>query len=192
MNTTESLNSASSRAGVFVFSVAHQRVSHDHEHEHRHRHDHHTTSRLQPTRQRVGSLLRGHPGLWGTPLCSGRTPTVHRCPKGKAVGGPHETTSDRRQNDTDKRQDKRAFSEVRTGQRDRVDCTDQVLTHTLGILHGSGVQFVQAADHGEAAEPRGRERRQQSRSGEDPETNETSHHETSTKIPQRSVHRQSC
>ena len=48
-----------------------------------------------------------------------RTPTVHRCPKGKAVGGPHETTSDK--NDTDKRQDKRAFSE--TG----VDCTDQVL-----------------------------------------------------------------
>ena len=125
MNTTESLNSASSRAGVFVFSVAHQRVSHDHEHEHRH--DHHTTSRLQPTRQRVGSLLRGHPGLWGTPVGSGRTPTVHRCPKGKAVGGPHETTSDRRQNDTDKRQDKRAFSE--TG----VDCTGQVLTHTWNL-----------------------------------------------------------
>ena len=49
-------------------------------------------------------------------------PRYTGCPKGKAVGGPHETTSDK--NDTDKRQDKRAFSE--TG----VDCTDQVLTHT--------------------------------------------------------------
>ena len=92
------------------------------------------------------------------------------------MGGPHETTSDRRPNDTHKRQDKRAFSE--TG----VDCTGQVLTHTLGILHGSGAQFVEAADPGEAAESRGRERRQQSRSGEDPdhqenraERNETSH-----------------
>ena len=44
------------------------------------------------------------------------------------------------------------------------------------------MQFVEAADHGEAAEPRARERRQQSRSGEDPdhqedraERNETSH-----------------
>ena len=54
----------------------------------------------------------------------GRTPTVHRCPKGKAVGGPHETTSDRRPNDTDRRQDKRAFNE--TG----VHGTRQVLTHT--------------------------------------------------------------
>ena len=79
---------------LLVFSVAHKRVSHDHEHEHEH--DHHTTSRLQPTRQRVSSLLQGHPGLWGTPVGPGRTPTVHQCPKGKAVGGPHETTSDRR------------------------------------------------------------------------------------------------
>ena len=31
--------------------------------------------------------------------------------------------------------------------------------HTLRFLHGSGAQFVEAADHGEAAEPRGRERR---------------------------------
>ena len=54
----------------------------------------------------------------------GRTPTVHRCPKGKAVGRPHETTSDRRPNETDRRQDKRAFNE--TG----VDGTRQVLTHT--------------------------------------------------------------
>ena len=78
-----------------------------------------------------------------------------------AVGGPHETTSDRRPNDTDKRQDKRAFSE--TG----VDCTGQMLTHTWN-LHGCGAQFVEPADHGEAADHRGRERRQQSRSGEDP------------------------
>ena len=26
----------------------------------------------------------------------GRTPTVHRCPKGNAVGGPQQTTSDER------------------------------------------------------------------------------------------------
>ena len=132
MNTTESMNSASSRAGVLVFSVAHKRVSHDHEHEHEH--DHHTTSRLQPTRQRVGSLPRSHPGLWGTPVGPGRTPTVHRCPKGKAVGGPHETTSDRRQNDTDKRQDKRAFSE--TG----VDCNGPgVDTHLESYTNVSSV-----------------------------------------------------
>ena len=75
---------------VQVFSVASKRVSHDfdHEHEHDHDHDHHTTTRFNPTRQRVGSLPQGHPGLWGTPVGPGRTPTVHRCPKGEAVGGP--------------------------------------------------------------------------------------------------------
>ena len=31
----------------------------------------------------------------------GRTPTVHRCPKGKAVGGPQQTTSDERPSDND-------------------------------------------------------------------------------------------
>ena len=55
------------------------------------------------------------------------------------------TRSDRRPDDTDRRQDKRAVNE--TG----VDGTRQVLTHTLGFLHGSGAQFVEAADHGEAA-----------------------------------------
>ena len=73
-----------------MFSVAHKRLSHDFDHDH----DHHTTLRLNPTRQRVGSLPQGHPGLWGTPVGPGRTPTVHRCPKGKAVGGPQQTTSD--------------------------------------------------------------------------------------------------
>ena len=46
--------------------------------------------------------------------------------KGRSWCGPHETTSDTRPNDTDKRQDKRTYRE--TG----VDCTGQVLTHTLG------------------------------------------------------------
>ena len=32
---------------------------------------------------------------------AGRTPTVHRCPKGKAVGGPQQTTSDERPSDND-------------------------------------------------------------------------------------------
>ena len=123
MNATESLNSASIRAGVSVFSVAHKRVSHDHDHDH----DLHTTSRLQSTRERVCSLPQGHPGHWRTPVAPGKTPTVHLCPKGKALGSPHETTSDRRQNDTDKRQYKRAFSE--TG----IDCTGQVLTHTWNL-----------------------------------------------------------
>ena len=67
---------------------------------------------------------------------------------------------------TDRRQDKRAFNG--TGD----DGTRQVLTHTLGSLHGSEAQFVEAAEHGEAAEPRGRERRQQSRSGEAPDHQE--------------------
>ena len=85
----------------------------------------------------------GWPGLWGTPVGPGRTPTVQRCPKGKAVGGPHETTSDRRQNDTDKRQDKRAFSE--TG----VDSTGQVLTHTWTFTVWCTFMFatLQAAVH---------------------------------------------
>ena len=32
---------------------------------------------------------------------AGRTPTVHRCPKGKVVGGPQQTTSDERPSDND-------------------------------------------------------------------------------------------
>ena len=31
----------------------------------------------------------------------GRTPTVHRCLKGKALGGPQRTTSDERPSDND-------------------------------------------------------------------------------------------
>ena len=84
MSTTESLYSASSREGVQVSSVASKRVSHEHEHEH----NHHTTTRFKPTRHGVGSLPQRHPGLWCTPVCPGRTSTVHRCPKWKAVGGP--------------------------------------------------------------------------------------------------------
>ena len=66
-------------------------------------------------------------------------------------------------------------------------------------------QFVEAADHAEAAEPRGRERRQKSRSGEDldhqedrAERNETIHpgqHQPRDRVHQdsaESVHRQSC
>ena len=34
-------------------------------------------------------------------MCPGRTPTVHWCPKGKAVGGPQQTTSDERPSDND-------------------------------------------------------------------------------------------
>ena len=62
---------------------------------------------------------------WWVPA---RTPTVHRCPKGKALGGPTQAsqrrTTDKRQHDTDKSQDKCAFiSKCR---------------HALGILHGGG------------------------------------------------------
>ena len=44
-------------------------------------------------RTRVGALSRCHPGHRDTPVGPGRTPTVHRCPKGEAVGGPNTNTT---------------------------------------------------------------------------------------------------
>ena len=38
-----------------------------------------TPSTPTTTPRRVGSLPQGHPGLWGTLVGPGRTPTVHRC-----------------------------------------------------------------------------------------------------------------
>ena len=47
------------------------------------------SNNARPTpRTRVGALSRCHPGHRDTPVGPGRTPTVHRCPKGEAVGGP--------------------------------------------------------------------------------------------------------
>ena len=60
---------------------------------------------IQPTRQ----------GLWGTLVGPGRTPTVHRCPEGKAVGGPlvpRQTTSlETNVLSATRRQDKRAVQQ---------------------------------------------------------------------------------
>ena len=36
---------------------------------------------------RVGALLQSHLGLCGTLVGPSRTPTVHQCPQGEAVGG---------------------------------------------------------------------------------------------------------
>ena len=41
------------------------------------------------TRTRVGARVTHPPGWVTTPVDPGRTPTVHRCPKGEAVGGPY-------------------------------------------------------------------------------------------------------
>ena len=38
---------------------------------------------------RDGALLKIHPGLCGTLVGPSRTPTVHQCPQGGAVGGPN-------------------------------------------------------------------------------------------------------
>ena len=95
MMTTESLNSASSRGGVLVFSVAHERETHPLIHVERERIVR-TTPRLQPTRQWVGSLSQGHPGLCDTPVGPGRTPTVHG---GSCAGRPwvaHSNSTTRR------------------------------------------------------------------------------------------------
>ena len=47
-----------------------------------------SNNRRPTPRTRVGALSRCHPGHRDTPVGPGRTPTVHRCPKGEAVGGP--------------------------------------------------------------------------------------------------------
>ena len=121
----------------------------------------HTVSRLQapqqPHQETAGALPQGHPGLCGTP-------TVYRgCPRkdtrgytgaqtGKAVGGPTQPprrpTNDKRPQDTDKRQDKRAFSHK--------------YRHALGNLHGSG------AGSRNRRSTKSRTRRQQNRSGDVP------------------------
>ena len=52
------------------------------------------SSHTRPTpHTRVGALSRCHPGHRDTPVGPGRTPTVHRCPKGEAVGGPYTNTT---------------------------------------------------------------------------------------------------
>ena len=52
------------------------------------------SNNTRPTpRTRVGALSRCHPGHRDTPVGPGRTPTVHRCPRGEAVGGPSTNTT---------------------------------------------------------------------------------------------------
>ena len=47
------------------------------------------SNNARPTpRTRVGALSRCHPGHRDTPVGPGRTPTVHRCPKGEGCGWP--------------------------------------------------------------------------------------------------------
>ena len=102
MNTTESSRQRrQSSRGVSLLSCIQTRFSRLRPHEHEH--DHHTTTRFNPTRLRVGSLPQGHPGLWGTAVGPGRTPTVHWCPTGKAVGGPNHNLT-RHDKDNDKTQ----------------------------------------------------------------------------------------
>ena len=48
----------------------------------------HTTSRLQQHTTRVGALPQSHLDSVAHGWVPARTPTVHRCPTGKAVGGP--------------------------------------------------------------------------------------------------------
>ena len=79
------------------------------------------TSRLQSTTtttpRRVGSLPQGHPGLWGTPVGPGRTPTVHLCLNGGrpwvARRNLHE--DDQRQQTTGHRQASRQTCLQRSG-----------------------------------------------------------------------------
>ena len=111
-----------------AFSIASKGVSHDFDYDHEH--DHHTTTRFNPTRQRVGSLPQCHPGLWGTPVGPGRTPTVHQCPEGKAVGG-HNLCHDRRP--PDRRQALRQTCFQQTGAKTNMRYNNQVLTATWNL-----------------------------------------------------------
>ena len=103
MNTTESLNSASSRA-VQVFSVAHKRVSHNHDHAHAHEHDHHSTSRLQPNT--TPGWLYASGSCWTLSHTGGSRQDTHGTPlperEGRGVAHTRRV-SNRRPNDTDKR-----------------------------------------------------------------------------------------
>ena len=47
----------------------------------------------------VGALLQIHPGLCGTLLGPGRTPTEYHCPQGETVGGPNSRTGAYRSHD---------------------------------------------------------------------------------------------
>ena len=108
MVTTESFNSGRSK-----YSQLHTNVKHDHEHERKE----HMRSRLQAHQQ---------PHQEGLALCHrvaldsvaprwvpARIPTVHWCPSSEGCGWPAttttKTTNEKRPQDTDKRQDKRAF-----------------------------------------------------------------------------------
>ena len=93
MVTTVSLTSASVEQ-VCKYSQLHMSVKHDHAHERKA----HIVSRLQQHQQphKEGLALCHRVTLesvahWCVPA---RTPTVHRCPKGKAVGGPTQAPRD--------------------------------------------------------------------------------------------------
>ena len=65
------------------FSKLHMRyiqsLTHPSTHVKRQRTERKTPSTTTTTPRRVGSLPQDHPGLWGTLVGPGRTPTVHRC-----------------------------------------------------------------------------------------------------------------
>ena len=87
MSTTESLYSASSREEVSNLSCIQACFSRLRPRPRTRTRPSHCNT-IHPRRHWVGSLPQGDPGLWGTRVGPGRTPTVHRCPEGKAVGGP--------------------------------------------------------------------------------------------------------
>ena len=75
------------------YSQLHMRAKHEHER------TEDKMSRPQPTHRRVGVTLDSVAHWW----VPARTPTVHQCPQGKAVGGPtHAPRDDHRQHDKDK------------------------------------------------------------------------------------------
>ena len=95
MMATESLSSASSRAGASMLSL-HMSAEHGHEHERTGQ----TMSRLQHNKW-VGALSQSHPGLCGTPVGPGKD--THGTPvpaHWKAVGGSTQPPrDDQRQHD---------------------------------------------------------------------------------------------
>ena len=54
------------------------------------RHDVTTPTTPTTTQRMIGAMPQSHFGLCGTPVGPARTPMVHRCPRGKAVGGPQQ------------------------------------------------------------------------------------------------------
>ena len=95
------------------YSQLHMSVRHDHEHERTKR----KTSRLQPTHTtRIGALPKSPPWTWHTGGSRQRHPRYTSASTEEGRGWPdklHDTTTDKRQHDQDKSQDKRAFSETR-------------------------------------------------------------------------------